>query len=87
MKAHSLLENFKGSQPAQQIGIIGYSHNGRNVESSQARVNGSQLHITLRDSIEYFDGKYTAFGCLAEDSDSFIKQMNNIPTDEAGGGL
>ena len=67
-----------------KIGIIGYSHNGRNVESSQAKVNGSQFYITLRDSIDYLDGKYTAFGCLAEDNDGVIKQLNSIPTDEGG---
>ena len=38
----------------------------------------------MRDSIEYFDGKYTAFGCLAEDNDGVIKQLNSIPTDESG---
>ncbi|KAJ1962581.1 Peptidyl-prolyl cis-trans isomerase-like 4 [Dipsacomyces acuminosporus] len=46
--------------------------------NSQQGVSGSQFFITLSDSLDYLDGKYTVFGAVAEGMDVLDKLSNAI---------
>ncbi|KAG5460727.1 MAG: hypothetical protein BJ554DRAFT_7184 [Olpidium bornovanus] len=52
-------------------------------DASTTGVSGSQFFITTADDLDYLDGKYTAFGYLAEGWDT-LARINDCICDDAG---
>lgn len=49
--------------------------------NEKAHENGSQFYITLRDKVEYLDGKHTIFGTISEGLD-ILDKINTTMVDE-----
>ncbi|KAF9617219.1 hypothetical protein IFM89_035101 [Coptis chinensis] len=52
--------------------------------SAGKNLNASQFYITLRDNLDYLDGKHTVFGEVAEDEENILKAINEAYVDDKG---